>query len=387
MDSDDDDLCGNSMFNSPVFPPLGAAFLAATWSMQSERVGRAAVGALTAIQVILQEDESDDNSDDFSVHPAFEKIPRLDRLASEHGSIFKSVSAFTLSEFEELCAVVCPVIEARTCNTPKRTPTDRLLNMVLHLSNATVTHESSNWNSGSALPGDIVFVAEIVRETLAGEIAWPKAASRELLRQRLNGLPGCIGHVDGTLCKISRPSCEGHRAYLNGRKKMYCFNSTVVVDHDGRIIFVAAGYPGSFHDARVLQATPLAQNWQQFFTVDDSSPGPCEYLLGALDDMGMDKFILSRTDVGEVPNENWVAAAFNKMHAGHRVKAEWGISGLKGKFGNFLNTATNRPQEFKILFEAACIFTNFLHRRRQNFAVSILTEGAGETQEGEGEWS
>ena len=47
---------------------------------------------------------------------------------------------------------------------------------------------------------------------------------------------------------------------------MYCFNNTVVVDHDGLFIYVDAGYPGSFHDISILKASCLYKNWRNYFT-------------------------------------------------------------------------------------------------------------------------
>jgi hypothetical protein len=40
---------------------------------------------------------------------------------------------------------------------------------------------------------------------------------------------------------------------VNGQKKMYSMNSTVIVDHDGLFIYVGQGYPGSFLDVTILR--------------------------------------------------------------------------------------------------------------------------------------
>ena len=58
---------------------------------------------------------------------------------------------------------------------------------------------------------------------------------------------------------------------------MYCFNSTVVMDHDGLFIYIDPGYPGSFHDISILKASDLYKNWRNFFTREYAY---FEYVLG-----------------------------------------------------------------------------------------------------------
>ena len=65
--------------------------------------------------------------------------------------------------------------------------------------------------------------------------------------------PSCIGIIDGTLVKIRRPwKNPEHNKWFNGRKKMYCMNNIVIVDHHGLFIYVNPTYPGSFHDVSCL---------------------------------------------------------------------------------------------------------------------------------------
>lgn len=63
---------------------------------------------------------------------------------------------------------------------------------------------------------------------------------------------------------MKRPSISIHRLYYNGRKRIYCFNDAVVIEHDSMFIFVDARYAASFHDARVLGASDLGDSWQIF---------------------------------------------------------------------------------------------------------------------------
>ncbi|KAG9399874.1 hypothetical protein AC1031_011295 [Aphanomyces cochlioides] len=199
--------------------------------------------------------------------------------------IFKVMTNFTQTHFEEFCRAVYPIIlgNARTTGLnrrsnsgrpPKLPPEQRLLAFVLHLKHDnTTTFESVNWN-------------------------W----SRNPL----------------------------HKNWFNGRKHMYCFNNTVVVDHNGLFIFEDNGYPGKYHDDNILRQSFLYKNWRNYFTVSDSY---FEYLLGDPGYVGEEMFIMRRVGTREFADHGHLSRIhlFNKMHAGVRIKVEWGIGGLKRK--------------------------------------------------------
>ena len=52
--------------------------------------------------------------------------------------------------------------------------------------------------------------------------------------------------------------------------------------------------------------------------------------------------------------------AYNKVHAGKRIKVEWGIGGLKMRWRILNGTLTNRRQKFATTMRACVIVTNFL---------------------------
>jgi DDE superfamily endonuclease len=70
---------------------------------------------------------------------------------------------------------------------------------------------------------------------------------------------------------------------------MSAMNSNVVIDHDGLIIFVDPGYPGSFHDVAILRNSELHANWPDYFTHTDET---IEYVLGDPGYSGSDMFIM-----------------------------------------------------------------------------------------------
>ena len=127
-----------------------------------------------------------------------------------------------------------------------------------------------------------MFVMECIQAAWGDEIRWPTADERRSLGEREPMFKGCIGMIDGTLIRISRPSnLQGRvaRRYYSGRKKIYAMNCTVVVDHDGLFIYVDGGYPGSYHDVTILKHSRLYRRWRRFFT-RDANGNYFEYLIG-----------------------------------------------------------------------------------------------------------
>jgi DDE superfamily endonuclease len=343
--------------------------------------------AASMATALVEEESKSAAAGDLSVNPLAPKVARLQSLISAHGSIFKSTTGFFLSEWERLCQRVVPVLEisARSTGDLKQKPgrptklnaPERLLSFVLYCKHNTgVRYESSSWNySRTSLSDDAVYIASVLNVALGDEIRWPNHEQRQQFSQRLAEFPGCIGHVDGTLCRINRPRIAEHKRYYNNRKKMYCFNNVVIVDHDGLFIYVDAGFAGSFHDVRCLRNSHLHHNWRDYFTNDDLDTVQ-EYVLGDPGYMGVEMYVLRRVDNREMPNadENPVVGAFNQRHASRRVEVEWGIGGLKNKFRRFLTQCPNRRNRFALLFEACARLTNFIHRSRSDYSSTFHGE-------------
>lgn len=303
-------------------------------------------------------------------------------------SLFKCLTNFTAPEFEELCSLVSPVIAINARSTgmprsvfgrlPKLSPDQRLLHFIMYMKHDNaVRYDAFTWNwSKSSSCDDSGFVASCINEALRGELRWPGAEDRARLASRLPAFPGCVGFIDGTLVEIRRPKDIGiHRRYFNGRKKIYCLNSTVVVDHDGLFIFVDPGYPGSYHDVNILRQSSLYRNWRQHFEHRDDY---FEYLLGDPGYVGEEMFIMRRIDGREMDEDDQdqmtAVHAYNAMHGGHRVRVEWGIGGLKRKWKRLMKRFDSSREKFPTLFHAAATLTNFLQRRRIDMSVVVYDQ-------------
>lgn len=81
-------------------------------------------------------------------------------------------------------------------------------------------------------------------------------------------------------------------------------------------------------------------------------------------------FIMRRVDQREAVDAVGPALqAYNKVHAGKRIKVEWGIGGLKMRWRILNGTWKNRRNKFSTTMRACAILTNFLHRRRRNMDI------------------
>ena len=71
--------------------------------------------------------------------------------------------------------------------------------------------------------------------------------------------------------------------------------------------------------------------------------------------LGCDMFIMRRVDQREAVDVVGPALdAYNKVHAGKRIKVEWGVGGLKAKWRILSGTWTNRRQKFANDNEGLC---------------------------------
>ncbi|KAG9415386.1 hypothetical protein AC1031_008828 [Aphanomyces cochlioides] len=157
-----------------------------------------------------------------------------------------------------------------------------------------------------------------------------------------------------------------HKNWYNGRKSMYCFNNTVVIDHNGLIIYEDNGYPGKYHDVNILRHSQLYLNWRDHFTLNEDY---FEYLLGDPGYVGEEMFIMRRIGERELHSDVDMSSVrlYNKMHA-----VEWGIGGLKRKWRRLMKTFDATKERFPIMFTAGCIMTNFIHRREMDFTFDLL---------------
>ena len=208
------------------------------------------------------------------------------------------------------------------------------------------------------------------------KIKWPDKLERQALASMIPTFQGCIGFIDGTLVKIWRPwKNPEHGKWFNGRKKIYCMNNVVIVNHHGLFIYVDPSYPGSLHDMTCLRASEMYGMWHHFSAYNDARQY-FEYVLGDSRYIGTEMFIMRRIQGQEMDADidQTVVDAWNKMHARYRIQVEWSIGGLKQKWRRLMKTFNNRRPRFGIFLEAAAKLNNFLHRQHMNFEQVVPDE-------------
>lgn len=155
-------------------------------------------------------------------------------------------------------------------------------------------------------------------------IRWPNEDERRRISNEMfqNGLPKCVGFVDGSHAPFFKAPMEDKETYWS-RKKEYSLQFQIICDPNRIIRHFYTGYPGSVHDAKVFAACDIAKNPNHFF-----SPG--EYIIG---DSAYPK---SETVV--VPYKRrqgqftQTQRAFNKYISSHQIAVEHTIGLLKGRF-------------------------------------------------------
>ncbi|XP_070398555.1 uncharacterized protein [Nothobranchius furzeri] len=118
--------------------------------------------------------------------------------------------------------------------------------------------------SQSAAHQIIVDVLQILCTLGSNFVSWPNAcekATPALALQRLCGIPGVTGAIDGCHIRVQKLPVRGVD-YMN-RKSFFSVLLQGIVDDRGRFLDICAGPPGREHDARMLRASPFFEPWQE----------------------------------------------------------------------------------------------------------------------------
>lgn len=84
----------------------------------------------------------------------------------------------------------------------------------------------------------------------SNQITWPNAQEWINLRGNWPDFPNTVGAIDSTPHEIYCPSTEPQRLFYSGHRHYHCMHTQLVVDNQGHLRFVQAGFLGSTHDAR-----------------------------------------------------------------------------------------------------------------------------------------
>jgi len=106
-----------------------------------------------------------------------------------------------------------------------------------------------------------VTIIEALREMAPQFIQWPNEYERDTIKrimERKYNYPGVAGCVDGSHIYITAPVIQ-HNRYVN-RFTKHSILLQVVCDHNKVLRDIYVGEPGSIHDSRMFNRSPLSHN-------------------------------------------------------------------------------------------------------------------------------
>ncbi|KAG7330159.1 hypothetical protein KOW79_006381 [Hemibagrus wyckioides] len=181
-------------------------------------------------------------------------------------------------------------------------------------------------------------------------ISWPNPGRKKNTSaafQKLCGLSGIIGVIDGCHIKINRPNIRGGD-YMN-RQSYYSVLLQGIVDEKGRFIDIFVGPPGRVDDARMLRASDFYTTWQEKMG---------EYnLLGDSAYTGhADPFIITpKTDNGALSEEDQLQ---NSKISSGRVVIDQAFAKMKCKWRRVRDLQNTRLENVVMIIMAACFLHN-----------------------------
>ncbi|XP_044745975.1 putative nuclease HARBI1 [Coccinella septempunctata] len=178
-------------------------------------------------------------------------------------------------------------------------------------------------------------------------IKWPSEEEKNFIMEDFAsmGFPDVLGCVDGSHVRIDKPT-EDHESYYN-RKKYYSIQFQAVCDSKRRIRDVFIGFPGSVHDSRVFQNSPLYVNL----------PALCKdkYILGDSAYPCLRNLLTPYKNNGHLSP---VETNFNKKLSHCRVLIEHTFGLLKQKFRQLYHLKLRSIPTICHFIRACCVLHN-----------------------------
>ena len=194
-------------------------------------------------------------------------------------------------------------------------------------------------------------------------IRWPSTPQEFVLEEaeflQLSQISGTIGAIDGCHIKI-KASDRQQKAYLN-RNHYHSVNLMAVCNSQMRFTFISAGSPGSLHDQRVLQLSPL---WSKIESTEANNlfPSGHYHILGDSAFKLMENLMVPYKDHGSLTVQQ---TQFNTELSQARRLVENSFGWLKNRFKR-LQGLDVKQQKFQDVIVACVIlhnisldFTNF----------------------------
>ncbi len=279
------------------------------------------------------------------------------------------------AHFEELVAILSPHVQGGSSNYKASISVEQKLAVAL----MKLTNEGSSYRTC----GRLVFgvgrstacktfhqIVYAINDHMKDMLAWPTLDQAKLIKAAFSqkGFPNCMGAIDGTHFKVSKPNVPYYEDYYCLRKSSCTVQMQAVCDHRGSFMDVVIGRPGSMHDARVLRLSGLYQNAHtKILTLGPPVALATEtlvtpYLLGDAGYANLPWLIapLPTPRNGLLSRRN---QAWNTHHSSARMIIEQAFGRLKGRFRTLLGVARHGIAFVSEVARACVILHNFLISR------------------------
>ncbi|KAE8741641.1 hypothetical protein FOCC_FOCC012843 [Frankliniella occidentalis] len=224
------------------------------------------VPALIADMLELINDE-DDLALDYIYPPNYRHIdwranlPRMQYMRGLEDPYFLQHFRMDRQTFEKLIVVIGNHLLVRNRLIRLRTEIDKCLLMAIWILANLDTFRSTGVVFGvsrGTVHAHYIVVIEALRELAPRYIKWPSRLERQRIARVIeerSGYRGVVGAIDGILINTTAPKIQRER-YID-RHQRYSLNVQAVCDHNLQYRDVYLGQPGSVHDSRVFQRSPL----------------------------------------------------------------------------------------------------------------------------------
>jgi hypothetical protein len=235
-------------------------------------------------------------------------------------------------------------------------------------------------------------VHEILRQVCSAisnhfghRIAWP--TGRRLVRvaagfQSKQGLPNCIGAIDGTRIYITSPSNTIATADHRNRHKSFSILLQAVVDSKCYFTSINTGPPGSLHDSAHFKSTELYRKAYEG-TMGGFHDDPLTWGTGLpfppylVADQGYPLLSWCITPIKIGPmglplsrEEAW----FNQKHSSTRMSIERGFGILKARFKEIGTKSSLKLDFMPTVIHACCVLHNILLASKDRTLDQILQD-------------
>ena len=138
--------------------------------------------------------------------------------------------------------------------------------------------------SPTTIEREIRFLLPMLWTYFRNLIEWPTPEQWMNMANNWENFPGGVAAIDGTRHEIQRPQTEPQQHFYSGHCRYHNFSTQIVIDNNGRIVFIQSGFLGHNNDSAQLQMMPKIGNGEQLhlpaglYILADKGY-PCQYPL------------------------------------------------------------------------------------------------------------